>query len=264
MGSLGEEILGLSIKAISLTPDSARQLLKSNKHNRKVSPAVVSKYARDIADGKWMLTASGIGIDTNGVLCDGQHRLLAIVEANVPAPVIVVSGLAPKSQLAVDGNKVRTRYDSLYLAGAAKHQHEVYVATFLASMRLGTKALSNSEVGEELECRRDAILAIVGMMSKSRGVARVGFLSAVVEYYEIAPKEATSFMSDVTTGEMLTMDSPAMRIRKYLLGETMKMSYGGGMQEMDYKKTKYAINAYHNKQKIVMVRECDKFYWEEN
>lgn len=98
-------------KVVNVTPDMAREWLKANVHNRRVRPNVVDRYARDMADGKWMLTHQGIAFDKNGTLVDGQHRLLAICKANVPVTMMVTDGFDPDTMMIVDTNAGRTLAD---------------------------------------------------------------------------------------------------------------------------------------------------------
>ena len=66
-----------------MTPTEAQQLLdKHNTRNRTVRPRVVEEYTRTILRDRWQdHLQNAVQIDTDGVLIDGQHRLLAIVAA---------------------------------------------------------------------------------------------------------------------------------------------------------------------------------------
>lgn len=44
--------------------------------------------------GRWVLNGETICFDSNGVLRDGHHRLLAIIESGVTIEVLVVRGVA--------------------------------------------------------------------------------------------------------------------------------------------------------------------------
>jgi hypothetical protein len=74
----------------TVTPDMARTWLKNNTNNHPVS----ARRVQLIAKGKWCVTHQGIAFGPNGELYDGQHRLLAIVMANVPVPVLVTRGVS--------------------------------------------------------------------------------------------------------------------------------------------------------------------------
>ncbi len=57
---------------MQLTPQTARQLLERNIHNRKISETVIAKYTAEIQAGEWRLVPAGIGFDDHGVLVDGK------------------------------------------------------------------------------------------------------------------------------------------------------------------------------------------------
>lgn len=77
-----------------ITPAIAKEYLKLNKaNNRKMSIKVVEGYAQDMKSGRWELTHQGIAFNEKGELIDGQHRLSAIVMANVPVVMNVTRGV---------------------------------------------------------------------------------------------------------------------------------------------------------------------------
>lgn len=45
--------------------------------------------------GDWLVTHQGIAFDTRGVLVDGQHRLGAVVEADVTVKIAVFTDVEP-------------------------------------------------------------------------------------------------------------------------------------------------------------------------
>src|SRR5689334_16298317 len=49
--------------------------------NRPISQRKVNQYAADMLADNWRLTHQGIGFSNDGLLKDGQHRLLAVVQA---------------------------------------------------------------------------------------------------------------------------------------------------------------------------------------
>lgn len=63
---------------VTLTRPLVDWLLSCNTGNRGVRPAKVREYAASIRRGEWKVTSSGIGLTRDGVLSNGQHRLLAI------------------------------------------------------------------------------------------------------------------------------------------------------------------------------------------
>lgn len=104
-----------SIQLETITPEKARQYLEANTDNRAVRSRHVEQLARMMKAGEWTVTHQGIGFDSTGRLVDGQHRLLAILQANVPVSMYVARGLADDSYRNIDGGKPRITSDRLRL-----------------------------------------------------------------------------------------------------------------------------------------------------
>jgi hypothetical protein len=101
----------------TVTPALAREWLGHNTRNRGVKTARVALYARDMQDGKWQLTGESIKFAVDGTLLDGQNRLHACIEADVPFLTAVTRGLDPLSQQVMDGVAPRTGADALKMRG---------------------------------------------------------------------------------------------------------------------------------------------------
>lgn len=100
-----------------ITPDQARQYLGFNTHNRKCRTNKVLAYANDMRSGNWQMNGASISFGADGVLQDGQHRLMAIIEADVPVAMLVVKGLQPSAQDTIDTGIQRKLSDVLTLKG---------------------------------------------------------------------------------------------------------------------------------------------------
>lgn len=79
----------MQIEVIEIGPLLATSLLLKNTINRAISKVAVDQYARDMEAGNWKLTHQGILIGKDGVIIDGQHRLLAIVKSNTTQKMLV-------------------------------------------------------------------------------------------------------------------------------------------------------------------------------
>lgn len=101
----------------TVTPEQAEAWLGRNKKNRHVRLGLVTQYARDMSSGNWQYTGEAIKFDTSGNLIDGQHRLKAIVEANVPVETEVLRDLSPEAMDVLDSGAKRTFGDMLSLHG---------------------------------------------------------------------------------------------------------------------------------------------------
>lgn len=111
-----EDVLPL-FEYTEITPDTARELLSFNTHNRPVRGRVVAAYAADIRGGKWQANGESIKFAADGTLLDGQHRLYAVIEAETPVKMLVVRGLENDTQDTVDGGVKRKFADVLILRG---------------------------------------------------------------------------------------------------------------------------------------------------
>lgn len=73
----------------SVTLDKAKTWIEKNLPyqrgeygtNRPMSARKVNQYAFDMLSGKWRLTHQGLGFAKAGILKDGQHRLMAVIQA---------------------------------------------------------------------------------------------------------------------------------------------------------------------------------------
>ena len=111
-------------KIMLVTPDMARDWLKTNTRNRTPNRDKLAKVKYDLTHDLFELTHQAIAFDVNGELIDGQHRLLAIVETGIPAPLTVAFN-APRSANMDIGTK-RTQKQSLYMAGIIEKKTTEY------------------------------------------------------------------------------------------------------------------------------------------
>lgn len=107
----------MTTRVETITPEWAAKILAAHDPNRNLRPAHVSRLARAIKDGQWMLTHQGVAFDREGRLLDGQHRLAAVVLAGKPVLMNVTTDADPASFAAVDSGLKRSAADVLHLAG---------------------------------------------------------------------------------------------------------------------------------------------------
>lgn len=130
-------IKNLELQAI--TPEYARYLLDKNyENNRTVRHSVVKQYARDMKNGNWVVglydnQIAPICISKSGTLLDGQHRLLAIIEANVPVMMFVQTGLSEDAYTVMDNGVKRSTADVM------RNSQNAYVLASFLKMVFATK-----------------------------------------------------------------------------------------------------------------------------
>ena len=107
---------GIQIELEFVTPQRAVQLLATNHEGqRRIAVPTVNKYAADMKRGTWQFAGDPVRLDIDGHIVDGQHRLYAIVEAEVGQWLLVISGLPNATMLAIDAGKKRSLANQLHM-----------------------------------------------------------------------------------------------------------------------------------------------------
>lgn len=118
-----------------ITRERAMEYLMLNRNNRNINKDIVSFYASQMSKGEWKLTHQGIAISEDGTrLIDGQHRLMAIVKADVPVAIMVSYGVADDIFSVVDTGKVRNAGDVMSIANI--NNSSAMAASVKKSMKL--------------------------------------------------------------------------------------------------------------------------------
>lgn len=74
---------GIDMRRVEISPAKAQEMMLRNRKNRRVRPLHVAAMARDMRAGRFMENAETIKITATGNVWDGQHRLLALIKADV-------------------------------------------------------------------------------------------------------------------------------------------------------------------------------------
>src|ERR1700709_2622928 len=114
-------------KVQKISPDKATEMLEANSGNRPLTKGKVREFAAAMRRGEWLVTHQGIAFDVNGTLVDGQHRLAAIVEADLPVELTVFTDVPDGTFDVLDTGKRRNAADVLAIDGEKS-------ATMLAAM----------------------------------------------------------------------------------------------------------------------------------
>lgn len=98
-------------------PEQAESMLLKNTRNRNIIQRQVRFLSNEMRIGNWKLTNNGIGFDSEGSLIDGQHRLLAVIDAQVTVPMLVCRKMAADTMTVIDKNKVRSLSHDMLMDG---------------------------------------------------------------------------------------------------------------------------------------------------
>lgn len=211
-----------------ITPDVAWEWLERyNTHNRKISQSRIDQYTRDMIKSRWRLGTDGIGFDRDGVLRNGQHRLLSVFNSRISQVFIVVLGLDPESQVTMDNHFRRTAAGQAQIKGYKNTQTLSAIANLVltyrnsASSGLGMNARpTTAEVLEfiELNPRLEEAARIAMRVRMSREMKKDVAIGAAFFICAELDKEAAYefYENQIAEGVGLTRESPAKVARDYL------------------------------------------------
>lgn len=206
----------------TITPDMAKDFLVRNHSNRNVIKSRVAEYAEAMRTGKWRTTHEGIAIGAEGVLYDGQHRLKAIVEANVPIVLHVMRGLSPESRQVIDTGRSRSASDNIAIVEGV-HLHRTQAAA-LNVIWMATIAKSVARNANADEVRETLLKHLAGyeamkhaLGTSKRGLTRAGFTAAFIYAYPTSAEKITFAVRKFMDGAGLSKVDPMYVLREYAL-----------------------------------------------
>jgi hypothetical protein len=98
---------------VSVTADKAKQFLERNHNCRGLSDATWRPYAAQMRRGEWIDEhQDALVFDSEGRLRNGQHRLRALIEANVTIRFQVFWNASEEYIQTLDGGRKRAEYES--------------------------------------------------------------------------------------------------------------------------------------------------------
>lgn len=214
----------LAVQRVLVTPEIAMKWLEErNVNNRRLNEKRIQVMARDITEGRWMLTHVGIAFSTTGALIDGQHRLWAIIEANTPAELLVWQNVDPKSMMVIDCGKSRSMADILSIAGENDDVNRDQVAILRAILGGFScpPSLSPSETSEMLRCHGEAINFAMDNLPHIAAASGVNtaITRAVIAraYYTVDAASLEKFCRMLTTGVVTSEDESVIALLRQQL-----------------------------------------------
>ena len=205
-----------------ITPDAARAMLALNKRNRNMISARISSYAEAMKRGEWRKTHQGIAFGADGSLYDGQHRLMAIVQANVAVTMHVTRGLPTNAREAIDSGATRTAVDNLAISEGITLHKTIGAAVNVIWMATVAKSTTRNATAIELRDTMLKHLAGVEFIKRvftrtARGIGRSGFLAAFAYAYPTSADHVTLAARQYYDGAGLQHGDPMYVLREFAL-----------------------------------------------
>lgn len=222
----------MQISQVTMTPEWASQILERNTHNRCVRHGMVRQITRDILCGRWLLTPQTVSIASDGRLIDGQHRLMAVVQAGEAVQMMLATDCPSECFTAIDIGQSRTPGDILKIEGVSNYTH---VGSIIRLVHLYETCPGIVWVGQSatiskqeiLEMYRadpdtwDAVTRLAVGFAKAPCV-QISAVGAFLYLYQSAAApssddEALSqdYLKLYSTGEMLSAGNPILALRNW-------------------------------------------------
>jgi hypothetical protein len=200
---------------------AAEATLANAAPNRNISNVRIKEMAAQMIEGRWMVTASAIIFNKKGQLIDGEHRIRAVIEADVVVPMLVMRNADDELRAVIDTNRPRSVADLLRIVGGHEHSTKLSSAlrmfawlfdgscskTWMPFLR------ANELVDRHGESLTWAILAAEGHRHINNGPV----IGALAFAYPTNREGLEEFARKLGVGARLDEDEPAMVMRNSLL-----------------------------------------------
>ena len=227
--NIRELINGNGVIDVLVTPSIAAAILdQSNTRNRRISEATVKNYASCMERDLWRQNQqnSWVGFYADGVLADGQHRLMAIARSGKSMMMRFERGLENEHAFAIDTHRARTAFDQVAISGKSSWITKEHMA--MASVLIITKASAMYKTSPEncmslCEKMKDSFMFATTVLCHHRkGVTKASVKAAVAVAYEYENHEKLRRFCEVLISGICSSpkESSAIRLRDMLRSET--------------------------------------------
>lgn len=172
------------------TPEVAEYILSNlNVKNRPRKTQKIIEYKRDMQDDNWSLTGETIKFGSDGLLKDGQNRLAACMQGQVPFTSHAIFGIDPNTFHHMDTGKNRGADDVLAIMGVADAKKIALTIKFLLNWEKGK---TNTAGAADNQSIKDAYLTKYNPDLLREGVSWAQKVYAQTRY-PIGPIAATFY-----------------------------------------------------------------------
>ena len=253
----GPNVMGdYVVMVLDITPEIAKHFITHNSKNRAVKTSAVNLYTSDIKDGKWLSNGENIIITRDGIVRDGQHRLLACIKANCTLKHTMVTVVNNEDANNYDLGVPRSVSDIATLRGkdSVIYKSKLVPAAFNCAINkafAGKKKMTKPSVELEIENHEEAAEFIYYNMVSKRstvsGVRRAPVIATVLNAYlsGVDTEILICFCRKLYT--MIDLNEEEDDVIRRLAGKLSKM-VGGGNRLTDevYSYAQQALYGYIN------------------
>jgi hypothetical protein len=253
-----------------VTPELANELLKLNmENNRNVGLSLVTKYAREMSEGQWILS-DPIKFSSEGELIDGQHRLNAVVKSGTSQLFVFILGYPKDSAEVLDQGKIRTAKDIARIRGTVLGSTDVSIFRMIYEMsnnptgKGGFAVLPSRNVATACMIYKERLDFSCSYSGKKNAIRYAPVLSAVFAAYPYEDHQRLlEFLECWHSGVVVkgTGDNSAIALRRTF--SLMERANGGRTVRMDvFGKAQSALKAFLKNQSLEHIRGTSKIVWD--
>lgn len=216
----------VQMKIETVTPEGAAKILASNNVvNRKLREKAVAEMARDIRQGLFNgLNGETIKFGEDGQLKDGQHRLAAIVAANIPIELAVMYNVNNNSQITIDMGTRREYHDILHMRGEKDAITLAAIIKQVAARELGFSPSDGRRISfvqldrifERYPEIRTIAVEALRLYRQSKLFPQSVLGLCVWMFSQIDEEDASEFIARAVDGQSLEIGNPIYTLRKKL------------------------------------------------
>ncbi len=218
----------------TVTPKKAAEYLERNTANRPLSARTVREFAQAMRRGEWRVTHQGIAFDTTGALVDGQHRLAAIVEADMPVEITVFTEVPVGAFDVLDTGKRRKAADVLAIEG---EKSAVILAAMVRTVWLyehrpelnwsgGDAGVTNHQIVQTLD-EHPKLRDFVGVgeqIATATGMIKSAAGAASYLVTQASTRDLTPWFDGIIEGAGLVKGDPRLLFRRVMFAHTRKQA----------------------------------------
>lgn len=233
-----------------ITPLMAKEWLKKNISNyRLINSHAVKAYAADMKAGKWVANGESIVFCKSGRLLNGQHRLSAIVKANVSVKSYVIFDVED-DVVDFDSGYLRSSNQRLRARGIQASNLGIAISRIVYNGGVRNGKSPHAIIEDYYANNYDSIKATESIISALGNIGRKAACGAVVycmlKSNEMPENEMRDFFKVLNSGNSAESEreaSPALVLRRQL----EKMTDGcSASQSKRLEFTIKALNDFHS------------------
>jgi hypothetical protein len=228
--------------------------------NRKLKIWLKDAYKRDIEGDRWIPSDEAIGIDFNGVVYNGRHRLTALVESGKEWPFYVTFNCLEEAKFTVDSGAKRNQSEKLRLVIDTKLGNRT--TGFCKAIMKGLQSklrYTETEIAEFAHKWQDLVLWTSKNLPKARAEVQAAVGKAYLWY---GPEKIEPFAERLRDVRFTEDGDPA---RALYLALTKARINRINVALVAYKKTLSSIEATVTNKPLSRLYERDEdiFQWQE-